>query len=157
MVLKLTEGIYCFAMVFITAVICRYFTHIGMESFYGVLELPDTTPPNHIFSYIWGAIYFLLFLSFFITLDTPKTKEQFADANALFVAQFFLQILWTFSFFYMEQLWASAAVIILLDMVVALLLHTVFFINKGAFVLLVPYLLWLLFATYLNVFLIFLN
>ena len=90
-------------------------------------------------------------------LRSRKTLEQFEDANALFVSQLFLQILWTFSFFYMEQLTASAIVIVLLDIVTALMMHTFFFINKWAFALTVPYLLWLLFATYLNIFVVMLN
>lgn len=157
MALRLTQALYTFVLVFITAMLCRYFTGLGMESFYGTLELPTLTPANHYFSYAWAVIYVLLFISFYITLESQKTEEQFYDANALFVTQLFLQILWTFSFFYLEQLWASAAVIVLLDMVVALLMHTLLFINGWAFVLLVPYLLWLLFATYLNVMLVFLN
>lgn len=157
MALRVTQALYTFVLVFITAMLCRYFTGLGMESFYGTLELPAIAPANHYFSYAWAVIYVLLFISFYITLESQKTEEQFYDANALFVTQLFLQILWTFSFFYLEQLWASAVVIILLDMVVALLMHTLLFINGWAFVLLVPYLLWLLFATYLNVMLVFLN
>lgn len=157
MALRLTQALYTFVLVFITAMLCRYFTSLGIESFYGTLELPSVTPANHYFSYAWGLIYVLLFISFYITLESQKTEEQFYDANALFVTQLFLQILWTFSFFYLEQLWASAVVIILLDMVVALLMHTLLFINGWAFVLMLPYLLWLLFATYLNVMLVFLN
>ncbi|MBO5284599.1 MAG: tryptophan-rich sensory protein [Alphaproteobacteria bacterium] len=157
MALRLTQALYTFVLVFITAMLCRYFTSLGIDSFYGTLELPAMTPENHYFSYAWTVIYVLLFISFYITLESQKTEEQFYDANALFVTQLFLQILWTFSFFYLEQLWASAAVIVLLDMVVALLMHTLLFINGWAFVLMLPYLLWLLFATYLNVMLVFLN
>lgn len=157
MALKLMQGLYSFILVFITALLASYFTKHGMAGFYDTLELPGATPPNHYFSYAWGAIYILLFLSFFIILNSQKSLEEFDEANALFAMQLFLQILWTFSFFYMEQLYASAVVIVILDMVAALMLHTFFFINKRAFVLLVPYLAWLLFATYLNIFIIFLN
>lgn len=157
MVLRLTQAFYTFVLVFITAMLCRYFTNLGIDSFYNTLELPAGSPDNHYFSYAWGIIYVLLFISFYLTLESKKTEEQFYDANALFVTQLFLQILWTFSFFYLEQLWASAVVIVLLDMVVALLMHTIFFISRRAFVLLVPYLAWLLFATYLNIALVFLN
>ena len=128
-----------------------------MISFYDTLDIPPGTPENYYFSYAWSGIYVLLFLSFYIVLRSRKTLEQFEDANALFVSQLFLQILWTFSFFYMEQLTASAIVIVLLDIVTALMIHTFFFINKWAFALTIPYLLWLLFATYLNIFVVMLN
>lgn len=155
--IKLVYGLYSFVLVLITALLTKYFVSQGMIGFYDTLILPETTPQGYVFSAIWGILYFLLFLSFFIILNSERTLEQFKDANALFAIQLFLLILWTFSFFYMEQLWASGVVIILLDLIVALLMHTFFFINIWAFILLVPYLLWLLFATYTNVFIIFLN
>lgn len=157
MALKLMQGLYSFVLVLITALLARYFTEQGMISFYDTLDIPPGTPENHYFSYAWSGIYVLLFLSFYIVLRSRKTLELFEDANALFVSQLFLQILWTFSFFYMEQLTASAIVIVLLDIVTALMMHTFFFINKWAFALMVPYLLWLLFATYLNIFVVMLN
>ncbi len=157
MALKIMQGLYSFLLVFITAMLAKYFTDQGMISFYDSLEMPPATPENHYFSYAWGIIYCLLFLSFYIVLNSKSNIEDFRDANALFVMQLFLQILWTFSFFYMEQLWASAVVIVLLDMVVALMMHTFLFINVWAFVLLIPYLLWILFATYLNIFVVMLN
>lgn len=157
MVLNIINIIYSFILVFVTALISKYFTDVGLETFYDTLIIPETTPEGGYFSFVWGVLYFLLFVSFFIVLSSKKNDEQAKDAHVLFILQLFLQILWCFSFFYMEQLWTSAVVIIILDMVVALMLHTFFYINKWAFVLLLPYLLWILFATYLNVFIIFLN
>ena len=154
---KLSNILYSFLLVFITAVIAKYFTAQGMSSFYEILDIPVVTPENHYFSYIWRGLYFLLFISFCIVLESSRDKEQFLDAKLLFVCQLFMQILWTFSFFYMEQLIASVIVIVLLDIVVALMMHTFFFISKWAFALTIPYLVWLLFATYLNVAILFLN
>lgn len=157
MALKFANAIYSFILVFITSLISKYFTDKGLDSFYDTLITPDVTPDGKYFGMAWGIIYFLLFLSFFLILSSKKTDEQSKDAHALFISQLFLQILWCFSFFYMEQLWASSIVIVVLDMVVALMLHTFFYINKWAFILLLPYLAWILFATYLNIFIIFLN
>lgn len=157
MPLKVMQGLYSFIMVFITALIARYITEQGIYPFYDMLIKPEIIPDNQYFSYIWMIIYTLLFLSFYLVLLSPKTLEQFDDANALFVCQLFLQILWTFSFFFLHQIEASAIVIVLLDMVVALLMHTFLFINLWSFILLIPYLIWLLYATYLNVYITFMN
>ncbi len=154
---KLSNILYSFFLVLITALVAKYFTSQGMSVFYETLDIPATTPENHYFSYAWRGLYFLLFLSFCLILESSKDKEQLLDAKLLFICQLFMQILWTFSFFYMEQLIASAVVIILLDIVVALMMHTFFFINKWAFALTIPYIVWLLFATYLNVAILFLN
>jgi tryptophan-rich sensory protein len=157
MIFKLKQGLYAFILIAITAVLCRYFTQTGMEIFYESLNLPEITPPHHYFRFTWYGIYGLQWLSFYLILTAPLTTEQFKEANALFALQLFLMVLWTFSFFFMEQLIASAVVIVVLDMVVAMMLHTFLFINVWAFLLLLPYLFWLWFATYLNVFIVFLN
>ncbi len=157
MPLKVMQGLYSFAMVFITALISGYITQQGLYPFYDMLIKPDIVPDGRYFSYAWTLIYVLLFLSFYLVLAAPKTPEQLDDANALFICQLFLQILWVFSFFFLHLIGASAIVIILLDMVVALMLHTFLFINLWSFILLLPYLAWLLFATYLNVYIAFMN
>lgn len=157
MPLKIMQGLYSFVMIFITALIAGYITKQGLYPFYDLLIKPETTPESQYFSFAWGINYILLFISFYLVLRSPKTLEQFNDANALFVCQLFLQILWTFSFFYLHQITAGAIVIVLLDMTVALMLHTFLFINLWAFVLLIPYLIWILYATYLNVFIAFMN
>jgi len=157
MYLKFTMGLYAFALIFITALVNSYFVRLGLENFYDTLILPDATPDNKYFSYIWGVCYALLFASFYLVLLTKQSDEAFKDANGLFIVQLFLQVLWVFCFFYLEQIGAAAVVIILLDMATALLLHTFFYINLTAFGLLLPYLAWLLFATYLNIYIAFFN
>lgn len=157
MTLKIMQGLYSFILVFITALIGKYITDQGMIPFYDMIDKPSITPENQYFSYAWMIIYVLLFVSFYIVLLSKKSFEQFDDANVLFICQLFLQILWTFSFFFLHQTISSAIVIILLDMVVALMMHTFLFINLWAFVLLLPYLCWILFATYLNIYIAIMN
>lgn len=157
MTLKLKEILYSFVLVFITAQISQYLVHTGLFSFYDFLDKPNLTPQPSYFTYAWNLIYILLFLGFYIALVSEQSPSQYSDLNALFIMQLFLQILWCFSFFYLYQLWASVAVIILLDMVVALLLHSLFYINRWSFFLILPYFLWLLFATFLNIYILFLN
>lgn len=157
MVLKIIQGLYSFILVMITWIISKYFTDIGLENFYETINVSNTTPENNYFSLIWKILYFLLFLGFYLILISKKSIEQFDDVNALFISQLFIQILWCFSFFYMEQLVASCVVIIMLIGVVCLMLHSFYYINKLAFWLNVPYLIWLLFASYLNIYIIFAN
>lgn len=157
MTLKMMQALYSFILVFVTAWISKYITNLGMIPFYDLLEKPIFTPDGKYFSYAWMTIYLLLFVSFYIVLTAQKTSEQFNDANALFISQLFLQIVWVFSFFYMQQIGASAIVIVLLDIVAALMMHTFIFINLWSFILLLPYLAWLMFATVLNIYIYFLN
>jgi tryptophan-rich sensory protein len=154
---KISNALYSFALVFITAVSAKFFTFAGLDYFYDTLIISQLTPEQDYFSYIWLFNYFLLFLSFYIVLESKKSIEQFKEANYLFILLLFMQVLWTFSFFYMEQIVISAIVIVLLDIVAGLMLHTFFYINKWSFILLIPYLLWILFASYLNIFISMMN
>ena len=157
MALKLIQGLYSFILIFITAIASKYFTDIGLEAFYDTINISEATPENNYFKYIWRGIYVLLFLSFYIILISKKSIDQFEDANSLFISQLFLQILWTFSFFYMEQLIASSIVIVMLLAVVFLMLYSFYQINKFSSIVLFPYVIWLMFATYLNIYIAFIN
>ena len=157
MTLNFGKFFYSFILVFATAWITKYLVHLGLFSFYDLLEKPVITPQKDYFTYIWNIIYVLLTLGFYIAIVSEQSDEQYYDLNSLFIMQLFLQILWTFCFFYINQLSASCLVIILLDIVAALFMHTLFFINVWAFFLILPYFLWLLFATFLNVYIVFLN
>lgn len=157
MILRTQQFFYSFLLVFTTAVITKYLVNTGLVPFYDLLDKPAATPPHHYFRYIWNAIYVLLFIGFYIALTAKKSIEQAYDVHALFIMSLFLQVLWTYSFFYLQQLGLSVAVIIILDIVSALLMHTLLMISLSAFLLILPYFLWLMFATYLNVFIVFLN
>jgi len=68
-----------------------------------------------------------------------------------------LQILWTFSFFYMGQLLASSIVIVLLVIEAFLMIYVFYPINKWAVLMVFPYLIWIMFASYLNIYIVFIN
>ena len=157
MVWDFRNAIYAFLLILGTALLSQYLVNQGLVPFYDLLDVPEITPDKSYFRLVWNILYILLFFSFYTALSSKQTTEQFIDVNILFILQFFLQILWTFSFFYLQQLIASAAVILLLDVVAAMLLHTLFFINSWSFFLMLPYFIWLLFATYLNIFISYWN
>ena len=154
---KIRQFLYSFLLVFATAVITKYLVNTGLIPFYDLLDKPQATPPHKYFRYIWNVIYVLLFIGFYVALASKKSREQSYDLHALFVMALFLQVLWTYSFFYLQQLGVSVVVILFLDIVSALLMHTLLLISTTAFFLIMPYFIWLLFATYLNVFIVFLN
>ncbi len=157
MLIKLKLAVYSFMLVFVTASITKYLVDFGLVPFYDLLDVPSVTPDKQYFRYIWNIIYVLLFIGFYLALISEQSDAQYTDLNTLFIMQLFLQILWTFCFFYVQHITASALVIVLLDIVAALFMHTLFFINVWSFFLILPYFLWLLFATFLNIYIVFLN
>lgn len=141
--------LYSLILVLATAAICSYFNRIGMRNFYSELNLSVLTPPNVVFPIVWTLLYALLVITFDIVLNhTDMTKIR--PAAQVFTLNLFLQVLWTFVFFYYAYFLVGFAVLVLLDFVTAVMMKIFYDINKRAGLLLIPYLLWLLFATYLN-------
>ena len=157
MALKISHGLYIFILLFIAAILNKYFVEIGLGNFYDSLNLPVGTTDNFYFILAWRFFYSVLFVSFYIVLQSKSDIEAYSDANALFIMQLFLQVLWCFSFFYLEQISVAAIIIIFYDAMVWLMLIAFKKINFWAYILLIPYAAWLLFATYMNISIVFLN
>ena len=141
--------LYSFALVFITAIFCSYFNNIGMQNFYSEINLSSLTPPNVVFPVVWTVLYVLMVTAFYFVLETAP-KQQLREASTLFTLNMFLQVLWTFAFFYNAAFLSGFIILVILDFATALLVLAFYRLNRIASYMLIPYTLWLLFATYLN-------
>ena len=141
--------LYSLFIVLITAAFCSYFNGIAMDGFYPQIKVSEFTPPNIYFSVVWGILYILLVLSFDFVLNSNK-KQFIKPAANIFILNMFLQVLWCFVFFYNAHFLAGHTVLVILDVVTIILIYLFYKINKWAGILLIPYFLWLLYATFLN-------
>ncbi len=116
---------------------------------YNSLNKPALNPPNWIFAPMWGIIYFLMFCSFWLMIysDTNIDKKP---AIILFVTQLLLNFSWSPIFFYFHNIKLAFVIIFFLNLFLILTIISFFKISKISAILLIPYLLWLIFATYLN-------
>lgn len=146
---KSLNFLYAFLSVGITAGLCGYLNDFGLNSFYPQIDLPAFTPVNSVFPVTWGILYVLLIISTTLILNQEKTA-LLKSALQIFWLNMLLQIVWTYVFFYSGMFLAGFFVIILLDFSTLLLMDSYHKIQKTAFYLLIPYLFWLIFATYLN-------
>lgn len=140
---------YSFFLVILTAAFCSYFNDAAINGFYPQLKVSEWTPPNIYFSVVWGVLYIFLIFSFYLVLNN-KNKQLVRPAASFFILNMFLQVLWSFVFFYNAQLLAGLTVLVVLDVVTIILIYMFFKINKPAGIMLIPYFLWLLFASFLN-------
>lgn len=141
--------LYSLISVLLTAVVCSYFNRIGMQNFYSEINLSVLTPPNIVFPIVWTLLYAILVISFDLVLNHGD-KQKIRPAAQAFILNLFLQALWTFVFFYNAYFLVGFAILVVLDFVVAAMIKMFYDVNKTAGLLLIPYMLWLLFATYLN-------
>ncbi|MBE6449158.1 MAG: tryptophan-rich sensory protein [Alphaproteobacteria bacterium] len=114
-------------------------------AWYENLKHPFLTPPGYVFSIVWSVLYALIALSgVFIWQKANSTSK------ILFFSQLIGQIVWSFTFFYSHQILAGTGVLLLLWIIIALMIKSYYKISVLASYMLIPYLLWCIFATYLN-------
>lgn len=111
---------------------------------------PPLSPPGWLFGVIWPVLYLLMGIAAYIIYQTPQTPDR-KMATTLYWVQLFVNFLWPIIFFRFEWYWISVIVILILDVLVVMTMIRFYKINKTAGYLLIPYLLWILFATYLNI------
>ena len=113
------------------------------------LTKPPLAPPDWIFPPVWSILYFSMLVALLLYLFKPSQNKKLG--YIYFIAQLILNFLWTPTFFYLQNIVLALIVIILLDIFVILTIKSFYKVSKISGLILMPYLLWILFATYLNI------
>ena len=116
---------------------------------YTNLNQPPLSPPGWLFPVMWAILYALMGIASYLIWrsDDPGRKQ----ALTLYVIQLAVNFIWPIIFFRWQLYWVAVVVILLLVVLVIATMRSFYAIDKRAAYLLIPYLLWLLFATYLNI------
>ena len=117
---------------------------------YTNLIRPALSPPSWVFSPVWTFLYILIFISLACYIKSKSKNEDKKLGYCFFIIQMFLNLIWTPVFFGLKSISGAFAVIILLDIFVILTIYKFFKSSKIAGLLLIPYFIWIIFATYLN-------
>ena len=130
-------------------------TATGESSWYASLVKPPFNPPGWLFGPVWTALYAMMGLAAFLVWRARRaatgTEQAVASrALVLFAVQLVLNGIWTPIFFGAESIVGGAVVILTLLVVLAFTIRAFFRVSRTAGWLLVPYLLWIAFATTLN-------
>ncbi|WP_178195261.1 TspO/MBR family protein [Ligilactobacillus sp. Marseille-Q7487] len=119
-----------------------------IKQVYANLVLPPLAPPNYLFGIVWPLLYLSIAVSFYLFWQT-KTSPK-ALGCGLYFLQMLINFIWSIVFFSGSAYWLGFGLIIILDLVVAYLIYYLKQVNRWASWLLWPYLLWILFASYLT-------
>lgn len=114
---------------------------------YNSLEKPPLSPPSILFPIIWSILYVLMGISYGI-LDSNLLVDS--GINLIYYLQLFVNALWSIFFFVFKWRFFSFLWILLLLVLVTIMVIKFYNKNKIAGLLQIPYLIWTLFATYLN-------
>ncbi len=121
----------------------------GVDGWYQDAAKPPWTPPNWLFGPVWSFLYTAMAVAAWLVWRRWGWQDA-KPALLLYAGQLVLNAIWTPLFFGAEQLWPGLAVIVALDVVLAVTVVAFFRKQRLAGALLVPYLAWCLYATTLN-------
>lgn len=124
----------------------------SIATWYPTLTKSELTPPDLVFPIAWGVIYVLMGVSIGITWNKPSWQRN--PLARLFVLQLLLNFLWSINFFYLRSPFAGLVNIVMLDLAVIWYVCKAYRVKKLSALLFVPYLIWLAFATYLNLYIL---
>ncbi len=121
----------------------------GMESFKN-LEHPPLSPPSWLFPVVWTILYLLMgFASYLVyTAGAPTYKKN--SALLFYGLQLFFNFIWPIIFFRFEAYLFAFVWLIILWLLIIITTVRFYEVRKSAGLLMIPYLLWVTFAAYLN-------
>ena len=131
----------------------------GGNAWYNTLNRSLLTPPGWVFSATWTVLYFMIGLALFFVMQTNFANSGQIKTNAytLFAINLIFNTLWSFAFFGAQMPEVALLILTALIITVILMARAFFKINPVSFWLILPYILWLFFAFYLNGMIIYLN
>ena len=125
------------------------FTATGVETWYATLERPAFAPPDWVFGPVWTTLYALMGAAAWLVWREGGGQDRQVGLG-LFAVQLALNFAWSFVFFGQEAILGGLVVIVALLVAIVATMGVFWRVDRRATLLLVPYLLWVAFATYLN-------
>ena len=120
-------------------------TSAGTDSWYLLLDKSQLNPPSYVFGIVWPILYILMMVSAFLA-----HKKIFS----IFIIQLFFNAAWSWLFFRFQMPLIALLDIYLLIAINIYILNLMYKENKLAFFLFIPYVVWISFASYLNLFIV---
>ena len=121
---------------------------------YNYLVNPPLSPPSYLFPIVWSILYLLIGISYYIY---RKNNNDNLLTIKLYYIQLILNYLWSIIFFTLKLRTLAVIWIIVLAITIIYLMIRFYKEERTSFYLFIPYILWVLFATYLNIGIVVLN
>jgi len=138
-------------IIILLTLIISFLSMDKIDNWYLNLNKSPFTPPGYIFSIVWIILYILMSISVWIIW---KTEKQITFPIQLYIIQLILNFAWSPLFFKYHCINESLFLLLLLWILVFTIIILFYSINKIAGLLLIPYLIWLSFAFYLNYYIV---
>ncbi len=129
------------------------FTQTGPDSWHAQLIKPVFNPPNWLFGPVWTTLYILMGIALYLAIRNKVEKKGII----LFASQLVLNTLWSIIFFGMHNILLACIEIIILWIFILLTIIEFYKKSKTAAYLMIPYILWVSFASILTLSIYILN
>ncbi len=129
------------------------FTVSAIPTWYAELIKPSFSPPNWLFGPTWIFLYFLMGISIYLiwsAFDNQELKSKAKKAFNLFWIHLFFNAIWSIIFFGLQNPGLAFLNIIIIWLLILALMFKFWRINQLASYLLIPYFVWVSFASILN-------
>lgn len=145
-------------MVFLASIIGSFAAGVGgslatipnIPTWYAALDKPALNPPNWVFGPVWSTLYLLMGIALALVI-LEASKQSKKKAYLWFGIQLVLNTLWSLVFFGLHAPWLGVLVIAMLITSILMTIREFYKIKKLSAWLLLPYMVWVCFATYLTV------
>ena len=150
---KIGEILILFSSIIIcqlAGIIGSLFTAPSIPLWYANINKPSFNPPSWVFAPVWTTLYLLMGIALFLVWRKGLKRKDLKIAFAVFIFQLILNTLWSILFFGLKSPFVAFIEIVLLWISILISIILFFRISKVAGALLIPYLLWVSFASVLN-------
>lgn len=146
----LSKLIIAIAVCELAGAVGSMFTVPSIPTWYAGLAKPALNPPSWVFAPVWTSLYLLMGISAFLVWQKGLRKKKTKEALGIFAMQLFLNAIWSIIFFGLKSPQWAFLDIVFLWLVIAWTITLFWKISRPAALLLLPYILWVSFAVYLN-------
>ncbi len=137
-------------IVFLAGAVGTVFTLSEITTWYAALAKPSLTPPNWAFGPVWSTLYVLMGIALFLVWREGLERKEVKVAILIFAVQLAINVMWSLVFFGGHNIFGGLVLIVILWIAILINIIVFYRISKAAGLILIPYLIWVSIATYLN-------
>ena len=141
--------IVCLAIPLTVGGLSAFLTRGSMRTF-EVLNKPPLSPPGWLFPVVWTILFILMGIASYLVLTSGEAKASIRTALTVYGVQLAFNFLWSIIFFNLTQYLFAFIWLVLLGLLIMATTILFYKISRPAGLLMQPYLLWVVFAGYLN-------
>lgn len=138
------------AVCLVVGALSGFATQSSVDTWYSTLVKPSFNPPNWIFAPVWTLLYILMGIAAGMVWGYGYYHKWVKTALYFFGFQLLFNASWSIVFFGLQLPLAALFVLIFLLILIAMTIRRFYIVNRTAAYLMIPYLLWVIFAGLLN-------